>query len=159
MDLGIKKALSEAIRVTRRAGGGIVSASYRLADAHISELCFGGGRAHEFYRQRLLDTEKFEFHGRPGLLCDMPRKADIDALMSHFEVTRLNLVAADIFSSHISRAIDEMDDGTFELYMKFHFQSASVATLSARRGAVIDIFRKRRPCIEIREILTRRLCQ
>ncbi len=138
-----KRALSEAIRVTRP--GGIVFASYRLADAHISELCFGGGRAHEFIASGLLDTEKFEFHGRPGLLCDMPRKADIDALMSHFEVTRLNLVAADIFSSHISRAIDEMDDGTFELYMKFHLSICERGDLVGAARRCIDIFRKKTP--------------
>ena len=77
-----KKALSEAIRVTKK--GGILMSAYCGNEATIVQYCFGRGMLREEKYQRLVDPVTFKAASDPAELFELYRREDIDALMDHF---------------------------------------------------------------------------
>ena len=51
------------------------------------------------------------------MIFEIVRKERIDELMQDFPVTRLHFIASDLYTNHIRQRIDEMDYGTFSLYL------------------------------------------
>lgn len=100
------KALSEAIRVTKK--GGIVFAAYCGNDATIIQFCFQRGKLQEPHYQELIDPISFKITSTPEELFQQHRKEDIDHLMSHFSVRRLHYVGTDMVTNYMPEAIDEM---------------------------------------------------
>lgn len=70
------------------------------------------------------------------------RKEDIDDLMSIFPTTLLHYVATDGCALFMRETIDEMDDDTFDLYLKYHFTTCERKNLLGITSRSIDIFRK-----------------
>ena len=91
-----KKALAEAIRVTKT--GGIVFAAYCMGDASILSHGFGKNMIRELIRDCNLDPVTFETFSRPWDIFELVRKEEIDALRSHFPVTQLHFLATDGYS-------------------------------------------------------------
>ena len=87
------KALSEAIRVTKR--GGIVFAAYCMGDASILSYGFVRGEIFNIIEKCMLNTETFETFSHPWDLFELYRKEDIEALRSAFDVSPLHFVASD----------------------------------------------------------------
>lgn len=82
----------------------------------------GGGNINvaEYIEKGLIDAETFAAKSEPKDLFELVRKEDIDDLMSVFPTARLHYVAADGCALFMREVIDEMDDDTFELYLKYH---------------------------------------
>ena len=74
---------------------------------------------------------------------ELHRKRDIDALRAHFDVEQLHFVAADGAAHHIRAALNEMDEKTYELYIKYHLATCEDQELIGWSNHTIDIFRKR----------------
>lgn len=87
------KALSEAIRVTKK--GGIIFAAYCMGDASILSYGFIHGQIHNIIEKCMLDTETFDTFSNPWDLFELHRKEDIDNLRNHFSVTQLHFIATD----------------------------------------------------------------
>ena len=81
-----KKALSEAIRVTKR--GGIVFAAYCNSDLTMYQYCFGKRMIKATVEQEKMDMETFKLVSLPEDIFQLYRKEDVDALMEGFDVTR-----------------------------------------------------------------------
>jgi len=134
------KALSEAIRVTKK--GGIVFAAYCMSDPSIVQYGFVKGNIHALFERSMLDPETFKAFSSPNEIFELHRKADIDALRSHFNVEQLHFVAADGFANHIRAALAEMDEKTYELYLKYHLATCELVELTGYSNHTLDIFRK-----------------
>lgn len=135
-----KKALSEAIRVTKQ--GGVVFAAYCGNDATIVQFCFGKGKLKEPHYQSLVDPVTFKAASTPGELFQLYRKEDIDALMAGFPVERLRYVGTDMATNYMRQTIDEMDDDLFELYLRYHFVICERADMVGTSHHILDVFRK-----------------
>ncbi len=135
-----KKALSEAIRVTKR--GGTVFAAYCGNDATMVQYCFGRGMLKLEKYQRLVDMETFKASSDPAELFQLYRKEDIDGLMEDFPVTRLHYVGSDMATNYMRRTIDDMDDEFFDLYLRYHFSICERADMVGASHHILDIFRK-----------------
>ena len=135
-------ALREAIRVTKQ--GGIIFAAYCISDATILTEFFKKDifSIREFIEKGLIDPHTFATKSEPEDLFELVRKEEIDELMSELPVTRLHYVASDGYAHHMSEAIDEMDDDTFKLYLKYHFATCEREDFVGISHHVIDIFRK-----------------
>ena len=133
-------ALSEAIRVTKK--GGVVFAAYCMSDPSILQYGFVKGHIHELIERKLLDTETFRAYSSPNEIFELHRKQDIDRLRSKFDVEQLHFVAADGFANHMRAALSEMDEETYELYIKYHLVTCENPELSGYSNHTIDIFRK-----------------
>ena len=87
------KALSEAVRVTKK--GGIVFAAYCMGDASVLSYGFIRGEIYNIIEKCMLDTETFDTFSNPWDIFELYRKEDIDNLRSEFAVTQLHFVASE----------------------------------------------------------------
>lgn len=135
-----QKALSEAIRITKK--GGIIFTAYCMGDASILSYGFRGGQIHSLVEKCMLDTETFNTFSKPWDLFELYRKEDIDALRNHFKVTQLHFVASDGYTNHIREIINQMDDATYELFVKYHLATCERQDMIGYSHHTLDIFRK-----------------
>ena len=134
------KALSEAIRVTKR--GGIVFAAYCMGDASVLQYGFGRGMIRDLMEKCMLDPETFDTFSNPWDIFELHRMEDIDALRTRFDVQRLHFVATDGYSNHIREKLDEMDEETYQLFIKYHLATCERLDLIGYSNHTLDIFRK-----------------
>ena len=134
------QALSEAIRVTKK--GGVIFSAYCMGDASILLYGFGHGEIHNIIQKCKLDPVTFETFSQPWDLFELHRKEDIDALRSHFHVTQLHFLATDGYANHMRQKLAEMDEDTFQLFMRYHFATCERVDLIGYSNHTLDIFRK-----------------
>ncbi len=137
-----RKALSEAIRITKPDGK--IFASYVISDGCLLDEGFSRSNfsVAQYIKDGLLDSETFDAFSQPKDLFELVRKEDIDELMSAFPVTRLHYVASDGFAMFMREAVDNMDDETFALYIKYHLTTCERKDFVGVTSHVIDIFKK-----------------
>ena len=134
------KALSEAIRVTKR--GGIIFAAYCNSDLTMYQ-CFL--KKEMLYRQiaaNKIDLDTFQLSSQPEDVFQLYRKTDVDELMSHFQTKRLHYVGTDMLTRLIKGTVDAMDDETYRLYLRYHFAICEREDLIGATNHMLDIFRK-----------------
>ena len=134
------KALSEAIRVTKK--GGIVFAAYCNNDATVISACFVRGIIKNEYYRNKVDMDSFKLASDPVDIFAMHRREDVDELMRGFDDTRLHYVGTDMATNFIKETVDLMDDDTFELYLKYHFIICEREDMIGATHHMLDIFRK-----------------
>lgn len=135
-----KKALSEAIRVTKK--GGIVFAAYCNNDATIIEFCFGKGKILGEHYQEMIDPVTFKASSTPAELFQLYRKEDVDALMTAFPASRLHYVGTDMATHFMPDTVDAMSDELFEIYLRYHFFICERPDMVGATHHMLDIFRK-----------------
>lgn len=134
------KALSEAVRVTKR--GGVIFAAYCGNEATMIQYCFQRGMLREKRFQDLVDPVTFKASSDPAELFQLYRKEDIDALMADFPVTRLHYVGTDMATNYMRKEVDAMDDDFFALYLRYHYVICERPDLVGASHHLLDIFRK-----------------
>jgi len=134
------QALSEAIRVTKK--GGIVFCAYCMGDASILLYGFGQGEIHNIINKCMLDPVTFETFSKPWDLFELHRKEDIDALRSNFHVSQLHFLATDGYANHMRKTLTEMDEETFQLFLRYHFATCERMDMIGYSNHTLDIFRK-----------------
>lgn len=134
------KALAEAIRVTKK--GGIVFAAYCMGDASVLSYGFIRGEIYNIIEKCMIDTETFDTFSNPWDIFELYRKEDIDALRAEFDVTQLHFIAADGYANHMRSTLAEMDDGMYELYIKYHLATCERQDMVGYSHHTLDIFRK-----------------
>ena len=135
-----KQALSEAVRVTKP--GGVIFTAYCMGDASIVQYGFVRGKIHDLLAQSLLDPVTFETFSYPQVLFELYRKEDIDALRAPLPVTQLHYVAADGYAAHLRETLTEMDETTYQLFLRYHLATCERLELTGYSNHVLDIFRK-----------------
>ena len=134
------KALSEAIRVTKK--GGIVFAAYCMGDASVLSYGFIRGEIYNIIEKCMLNTETFDTFSNPWDIFELYRKEDIDELRSKFHVTQLHFVASDGYTNHMRETVDQMDDRMYNLYLKYHLAICERQDMVGYSHHTLDIFRK-----------------
>ena len=141
-DADKQQAISEALRVTKPDG--VVFVVYCISDASILEDAFKNNllMISDYMDKGQIDPITFDTTSLPENIFELVRKADIDRLMTNFKVERLHYVATDMISRFIRESITDMDDKTFELYMKFHYAVCERLDMVGMTHHSLDIFRK-----------------
>jgi hypothetical protein len=96
----------------------------------------------EYIKEGLIDEKTFAASSRPDKLFELVRKEEIDKIMSVFPTSRLHYVASDGYAYCMREAIEEMDDSTFELYLKYHFVTCEREDMCGMTSLSLDIFKK-----------------
>lgn len=135
-----KKALSEAIRVTKK--GGIVFAAYCNSDMTMYQACIGKGILKPARAGNKIDEETFKLFSEPVDIFQLHRKEDIDELMEGFNVTRLHYVGTDMLVNFLRQQFSELDDEDFEFYMRYHMSICERPDMVGATNHMLDIFRK-----------------
>jgi len=135
-----KKALSEAVRVTKP--GGIIFAAYCGNEATLVQYCFGRGMIREKRYRDLIDPVSFKASSDPAELFQLYRKENIDALMAGLPVSRLHYVGTDMATNYMRGTIDEMEEELFTLYLQYHFAICERSDCVGVSHHILDVFRK-----------------
>lgn len=134
------RALSEAIRVTKK--GGIIMAAYCGNDACVVQYGFGKGELLTPESEQMLNREDFMLSVSPTLLFQLYRKEHIDALMANFSTERLHFVGTDMATKYMQDQIDAMDDDFYKLYLQYHFTICERSDMVGVSHHFLDVFRK-----------------
>ncbi len=135
-----KRALAEAIRVTKK--GGIVFVAYCSSDAVLYQYCIGRGVLKATREQNKIVPGTFKLLSLPEDIFQLHRKSDIDALMRDFDVTRLHYVGSDMLVHFMRDAFDALDDEDFEYYMQYHLSICERPDIVGATNHILDIFMK-----------------
>ncbi len=135
-----KKALSEALRLTKK--GGIFMAAYCGNEATMIQYLFGRGMIREEKYQKLVDLDTFKAGSDPAELFELYRREDVDALMADFATERLHYLGTDMATNYMRQTVDEMDDELFALYLRYHFATCERPDLVGASHHILDIHRK-----------------
>lgn len=134
------KALSEAIRVTKK--GGVIFVAYCMGDASVMNFGFVKGEIHNIIEKCMIDTETFDTYSKPWDVFELYRKEDIDKLRGNFDVTQLHYLATDGYANHCRQTLEEMDEETYNLFIKYHLATCERVDLSGYSNHTLDVFRK-----------------
>ena len=136
------QAISEALRVNKPDG--VVFVAYCISDASILEDAFKNNllMISDYLDKGQIDPVTFDTTSLPENIFELVRKADIDRLMANFKVERLHYVATDMISRFIRESITDMDDKTFDLYLRFHYAVCERPDMVGMTHHSLDIFRK-----------------
>ena len=135
-----RQALREAVRVTKT--GGVIFAAYCMLDASI--LCYGFAQNElcKLIREDRIDLTDFsQIHSRLDYFC-LDRKESIDALREGLGVTQLHFVAAEGYAKHMDAALEEMDEESYRLFLRYHLATCERPDMVGISHHTIDIFRK-----------------
>jgi len=141
-DADKQQAISEALRVTKP--NGVVFVAYCISDASILEDAFRNNllMISDYLDKGQIDPITFDTTSLPENIFELVRKDDIDRLMTSFKVERLHYVATDMISRFIRESITDMDDTTFDLYLRFHYAVCERPDMVGMTHHSLDIFRK-----------------
>ena len=134
------KALSEAIRVTKK--NGVVFVAYCMGDASVLSYGFIRGEIFNIIEKCMLNTETFDTFSHPWDIFELYRKEDIDQLRQHFNVTERHFVASDGYTNHMRETVDHMDERTYEMYVKYHLATCERPDMIGYSHHTLDIFKK-----------------
>lgn len=134
------KALSEAVRVTKK--GGTVFVAYCGNEATILQFCFLRGMYKEPRYRSLIDPVTFKADSDPAELFELHRMEEVDELRSNFPVTQLHYVAADGFANYMRQTLAEMDEELYQAYLRYHFATCERQDMVGYSNHTLDIFRK-----------------
>lgn len=137
------KAISEALRVTKRDG--IVFVAYCISDGSL--LWSGFQRKvfdiSDYIRRGKIDPVTFDTVSSPEDIFELVRKEDIDRLMSAFAVERLHYVSTDLYTNYMRDAVNAMDEETFALYLSYHYAICERQDMVGITHHSLDIFKKK----------------
>lgn len=134
-----KRALSEAVRVTKQ--GGFILVSYCMNEPTVIGYTF----LKEHLRELLADnklSEDWHCASDPKEVFDLVRTEDIAALDATADVTREKLVATDGATNYMREFIDAADDYTFSKWVDYHLSICERQDLIGASHHVLDILRK-----------------
>ncbi len=134
------KALKEAVRVTKK--GGVIFAAYCMGDASILLYGFQKNEIHNLISKCKINTETFDTFSEPFDIFELHRKEDIEALREKLNVEHLHLIATDGYANHMREKLEEMDDETYNLFLKYHLATCERQDLLGYSNHTLDIFRK-----------------
>lgn len=135
-----KKALSEAVRVTKK--GGIIFTAYVGNDAVIVRYCFGEGHINIEPYTSLIDPVTFKADSDPSELFELYRKEDIEALTKELPVERLHFVGTDMAALYIRETIDNMDEKTFQKFLEYQFYICERQDMVGVSDHFLDVLKK-----------------
>ncbi len=134
-----KRALSEAIRVTKPAGVILVAycmneysvLTYAFKEGHLAE-CLEGGRL----------TADFHTISGKEHLYDYVRLEDIDAIIDGCAVSRIKLISPDGPSSYMRDVLNHMTDAEFEQFVAYQLATCERRELLGAAAHTVDILKK-----------------
>lgn len=135
-----KKALTEALRVTK--SGGVLFAAYCGNDATVLQCCFGKAFLKDPHYQALTDPDTFKLASTPEEVFALHRKEDIDTLMESLPAERLHFVGTDMATGYQAQMVDSLDDELFQLYLRWHYCICERPDMVGVSNHFLDVSRK-----------------
>lgn len=133
------RALKEAKRVTKT--GGTILVAYCMNEYCVLTYAFKEKHLQECLEEKRL-TEDFHSVSEAKNLYDYVRLEDIDALNEAAGLHRLQIISPDGPANYIRPTLNEMDDETFEWFMRYHLATCERQDLIGAGAHTVDIVTK-----------------
>ena len=133
------KALSEAKRVTRT--GGRILVAYCMNEYCVLTYAFKEGHIKECMRDDRLMPDFHSISEKKDLY-DYVRLEDIDALNDAAGLIREKIISPDGPSDYMRPVLNEMDEETFRLFVRYHLATCERADLIGAGAHTLDIIKK-----------------
>jgi len=134
------QCLKEAIRVTKKYGK--IMVSYCLNEATVITYAFVGNNIKECLAKNML-TEDFHCKSTAKDIFELVRIEDINRINSYFNIERDKLIATDGATRYIRQVIDDMDEETYNIYLKYHLSICERQDLIGASHHCLDILTKK----------------
>ena len=133
------RALEEAKRVTKV--GGTILVAYCMNEYCVLTYAFKEKHLQECVEQKRL-TEDFHSVSEAKNLYDYVRIEDIDRLNQAAGLKRMKIISPDGPANYIRPTLNEMDDETFEWFMRYHLATCERQDLIGASAHTVDIVTK-----------------
>lgn len=134
-----KKALKEAIRVTKK--GGMIFTAYCMNEATVIQYCFQKETIWEDKRKGLL-SDDFHWTANENDAFALMRPDEIVELTKDEPVKRIKLIAADGATRYMDDVVDAMSEELFDLYFKYHLSVCERWDLIGASNHTLDILQR-----------------
>ena len=134
-----EKALSEAVRVAKK--GGHILVAYCMNECVVVQFAFAADNMKKLVGKNML-TDDFHCLSNPEDLFAMVRLEEIFELTKDMKVEREKIIAADGATVYMRDKVNEFDDETFDLWMKYHLAICERMDLIGATNHSLDILKK-----------------
>ena len=135
-----KKALSEAVRVTK--SGGVILVAYCMNEYSILTYGFKQNHIKELVEQGKV-SETFRVIPSKEDLYDYVRLEDIEEINQSQNVERIQIISADGPANHMRQILNAMDEETYDLFIQYHLATCERPELLGSCEHTVDILRKK----------------
>ena len=135
-----KKAISEAIRVTKP--GGKIFFAFILFDLTMLTWGFQLKNIYENYGADKQVSESFTPNNDESLIFNMRYFSEVKDIINSFNLKQLHYVATDGIGRTIRDVIDTMTDEEYKLYIKYHLSICEREDLIGYSGHILSIVEK-----------------
>ena len=133
------RALSEAVRVTKR--GGFILVAYCMNEPTVIQYAFGSEQLTQLLERDML-TPDWHCKSEPKEVFELYRTEDIASLDAEFPVERIKLVATDGAAHYLRAMLDAMDEDTYQKWIEYHFATCERQDLVGASNHTLDVLRK-----------------
>lgn len=134
-----KKALDEAIRVTKK--GGVILVAYVMNEYGVITYAFKEHHIKEVVADNRL-TDDYHTISGPKELYDYMRIEDINELNEASEVSRIKIITPDGPANYLRLYLNQMDEEEFGEFIKYHLATCERQDLIGAAAHTLDILRK-----------------
>ena len=132
-----EKAISEALRVTKK--GGMIFLAYITNDAVI--LSYGLRKGNLLRIPELVD-ENYKVKDIPEEIFSVNLVDEFDEMMNGFSVEHLHNVATDGISAQLAEYVNKLSDEEYDIWVKYHLKTAERKDLLGYSNHILYIARK-----------------
>ena len=134
-----EKALKEAVRVAK--SGAHICVAYCMNECVVVQFAFAADNIKDLVAKNML-TEDFHCLPKPEDLFAMVRVEEIFDLTKDLAVERQKIIATDGATVYMRDKVNEFDDETFDLWMKYPLATCERMDLIGATNHSLDILRK-----------------
>ncbi len=134
------KALSEAVRVTKR--GGFIMVAYCMNEPTIIQHAFIHNNLKRVIENNMV-SDDWHCKSEPKELFELIRTEEIAALNGYVDVERIKFIATDGATCYMSDCIDRMDEYTFTKWIEYHLAICERQDTIGASNHTLDILRKK----------------
>lgn len=132
-----QKAISEALRVTKK--GGMIFLAYITNDAVI--LSYGLRKGNLLRIPELVD-ENYKVKDIPEEIFSVNLVDEFDEMMNDFSVEHLHNVATDGISAQLAEYVNKLSEEEYDIWVKYHLKTAERKDLLGYSNHILYIARK-----------------
>ena len=134
-----EKALSEAKRITKKAG--YIFISYCMNEYAVITHGFIDNNIKESINNNLIDND-YKITPNNNDLYSFVRLEDINYLKDKLNLKRIKILSQDGPTEYIKKTINKMNDEEFNIYLNYHFSTCERKELLGAGRHILDILKK-----------------
>lgn len=136
-DEDIRKAIDEAIRVTKKDG--FIYLAYLTSDSVFVNYCL---KKHHLLDNDLFDKKNFKLFNKPEEVFSVFYIEEFKNLMNNYNVEYLHNIATDGITGPLREFVNELNDAEFNVWLNYHYATCEREDLQGYSNHMLYICKK-----------------